>query len=520
MGGKVKDTELYKIVADFTFGWEYWLGPDDQFLYISPSCKRITGYARDEFERNPSLLPDIIHDKKQQVKDKLSARKNRSSGSEEIEFRIRHKSGQIRWISHISQPVFLPDRSYAGRRASNRDITDKKEIEEALRNSEELHRATLNNISDAVFLTADDGNFTFVCPNVHVIFGYSQEEVWKLGNIRCLLGKDIYDPEQLQEKKELPNIDCVIHDCRGRKHYLAVSVKQVSIYGATVLYVCRDLTEKKKAEEQAKLHQLQLIQADRLKSLGVLVAGVAHEINNPNFIIQSNIGLFEDFVKGIMPVLDEYQRDNGSFSIGRRTYTELRDEVSEYITAVKDSTERISHIVKSLKEFAGHESAEMLEKVNLILVVKAAVTLASNFIKKSTDFFSVDYPEFLPAIRGNFQRLVQVVLNLIENACQALPDKSRAINIRFKNNTGVKSITLIVEDEGSGISEENLGRIKDPFFTTKRERGGTGLGLSVSSSIVEEHGGTLEFYSSDSEGTRAYLTLPAETGAVHFEERG
>ena len=125
------------------------------------------------------------------------------------------------------------------------------EAYQALRESEELHRATLSNISDAVFITDDDGVFTFICPNVDVIFGYLPDEVRAMGRISRLLGEALYDPAELTARGEIRNIECEATSKSGERRSLLIHLKAVSIQGGTVLYSCRDVTERKQAEEAA-----------------------------------------------------------------------------------------------------------------------------------------------------------------------------------------------------------------------------------------------------------------------------
>lgn len=140
-------------------------------------------------------------------------------------------------------------------------------------------------------------------------------------------------------------------------------------------------------------------------------------------------------------------------------------------------------------------------------VLHRSITLLSHFIGKFTDNFTVDYGENLPAVTGNPQKLSQVFINLIQNACQALPDKSRYICIKSYYSRSENRVVVEVADEGTGIPEKQLEKIREPFFTTKRADG-TGLGLAVSSTIIEKHNGSLEFYSEENTGTRARVTLP------------
>jgi PAS domain S-box-containing protein len=129
------------------------------------------------------------------------------------------------------------------------DITDRVELERDLRRSEELHRVTLNNMTDTVLITDESGAYTYVCPNVHFIFGYRAEEIRELGTIDDLLGPDLFDREELAERGVLKNIECTATDEAGREHTLLVNVREVSIQDGTLLYSCRDITKRKQREE-------------------------------------------------------------------------------------------------------------------------------------------------------------------------------------------------------------------------------------------------------------------------------
>ncbi|MFC7228631.1 GAF domain-containing protein [Salinirubellus salinus] len=129
------------------------------------------------------------------------------------------------------------------------DITDRVELERDLRRSEELHRVTLNNMTDTVLITDESGAYTYVCPNVHFIFGYRAEEIRELGTIDDLLGADLFDREELAERGVLKNIECTATDKAGREHTLLVNVREVSIQDGTLLYSCRDITKRKQREE-------------------------------------------------------------------------------------------------------------------------------------------------------------------------------------------------------------------------------------------------------------------------------
>jgi PAS domain S-box-containing protein len=394
---------------------------------------------------------------------------------------------------------------------SYKNITDYRKYVEALQHSEALHRITLASISDAVFITDDDGHFVYVSPSVETVFGYTEQEILWFDNISALLGEGFFDPEALGRRGEISNIELGVRDKRGRTHVLMVNVKKVAIETGTLLITCRDITEKREAEQEAKLKHEQLVQAGKMVSLGILVSGVAHEVNNPNNYIMLNTQLLSRLWDGAAPVLERYYEDNGDFVLGGLDYSQVRDRAPGLFKSVLDGSGRIKRIVQDLKDYARHDSSDMSQAVYVNSVLKHSLNLMANQIRKSTDHFSVEYDHGRPLVRGNYQKIEQVIINLVQNACEALPDKERPISVTTSMDWTEGAVVVTVADGGLGICEEDLPHVTDPFFTTKRDIGGTGLGLSVSHKIVSEHDGTLEFRPRPGGGTLAVLTLPAET---------
>ena len=281
--------------------------------------------------------------------------------------------------------------------------------------------------------------------------------------------------------------------------------------GTPVAYdgLINDITDLKKAQAAEALRTRQLIQADKLASLGILVSGIAHEINNPNNFIMLNIQLFSRIWKDIAPILDAYYKENGDFVIAGMQYSTSKEKIGQSLDGVLKGAERIQNITKNLTEFAKADSNTFNEGVEINKVVELAVLITGNLIRKSTNNFKVEYGQNLPLIRGNAQQLEQVVINLITNACQSLKDPSASITIATFYNAQRNEVRVKVEDQGIGIKPEDLKHIMDPFFTTKRDMGGTGLGLSVSFNIVKSHGGTLVLNSKPGQGSTALVSLPA-----------
>ncbi len=280
-------------------------------------------------------------------------------------------------------------------------------------------------------------------------------------------------------------------------------------HGNPIYYdgLINDLTSLKKAEEAAEIRKQQLIQTEKMASLGVLISGIAHEINNPNNYILLNIQLFQKIWKDIQPILEDYFKENGDFVLAGMLYSRASQKINHSLEGILSGSVRIQKIVSSLTDYAKLDSGKLDEDVDVNKVVDMAVTITNNMIQKSTSKFSIKYEKNLPKIKGNSQQLEQVAINLITNACQSLKNRNGSIKVV----TGIdqnNSLTIKVEDEGVGIKEKNLKHIMDPFYTTKRDSGGTGLGLSISYNIIKNHNGDLSLKSESGKGTTALVSLP------------
>ncbi len=287
-----------------------------------------------------------------------------------------------------------------------------------------------------------------------------------------------------------------------------MSAIMLLVLGGAVIWNRSLSREVARRSQELQVRQQQLIQADKMTSLGVLVSGVAHEINNPSSLLLLNLPIMKDTFQDIEDILEKYFEEHGEFSVGGLEYSRMRHEIPLLLDDMLAGAQRIRRIVNDLRDFARQEPADMSDDVDLNGIVATAIRLVNNTINESTDHFEVVYEENLPPFRGNAQRIEQVVINLIVNACHSLPSRDKVIRVTTSLNQAKGNLVLKVQDQGVGIEGEQLSRLCDPFYTTKRERGGTGLGLSVSASIVQDHGGSLEFSSNPGEGTKVTLKLP------------
>jgi PAS domain S-box-containing protein len=396
------------------------------------------------------------------------------------------------------------------------EIIDRVQAEEALSESEEKYRTILHSIQEAYYEVDLAGNLTFFNDSLCRHLKYSKDELMGMNNRQFTSNESVErvyktfnSVFKTGEAATAFDWEMVAKD--GTKKFVELSVSLIrDAEGRPIGFrgVARDISERKKAEEQANLHQQQLMQASKMVALGTLVSGVAHEVNNPNNFIMLNSPILKEAWENAMPILEKYYEENGDFILGGMKYTEMRANIPTLFSGISDGAKRIKHIVDELKNYVRDNTADLTQSVDISAVLKSAVSLLANMIKNSTNRFSIKYGNNVPLLKGNFQRLEQVMINLIQNACQALPDSKKGIFVSAEFDKKRSNILVNIRDEGMGIPAEKLMNVTDPFFTTKHESGGVGLGLSISSKIIEEHGGSMHFESEMGAGTAVEIRLP------------
>ena len=395
----------------------------------------------------------------------------------------------------------------------------KHAVEQQLR-MEQRFRTMADFTYDWGYWLGQDGSFNYISPSCERITGYSAEEF----NANPDLLRTIVHPNESEEVfrhlagepagAESTQLEFRIVTKSGEDRWISHACRWVENQEGNRLGTRasnRDITSHKHYEEQERQHMEELAQADKMITLGTLVSGVAHEINNPTNFISLNTPLLREMWTGARPVLDVYYRDKGEFFVGRFRYSLLRERMDELLDGVSEGADRIKHIVRNLKDFARPDPSTMEQQVDVNQVLANAVALLANMIKKATSHFQVRYGRGLPEITGSPQKLEQVMVNLIQNALEALPDRSKELHVATRYDRRRGAIFVQIRDQGRGIPPELLSRIRDPFYTSRRREGGTGLGLSIAERIVKAHDGELSFSSRVGRGTTVRVILKASS---------
>lgn len=281
-----------------------------------------------------------------------------------------------------------------------------------------------------------------------------------------------------------------------------------------VARISEDVTEEKRMRKEAEYHLQQIVQADKMASLGEVVAGVAHEINNPNSFIAYNVPLLEETWKAFEPIISDYASTHPEWRKGALSLDEFRIEMREIIEAIGIGSNRISSVVSNLKDFARTDEGIAARPVRINEVIEKTLTIVGAQLRQQASRVDVSLADNLPSIYGHLQKLEQVMANLLLNAAHALPAKDEGrISVATRYIERLGSVLIEIEDNGKGIKTEHMSRIFEPFFTTRRAKGGTGLGLSVSYGLVREHGGIIGALSRPGIGSRFTVYLPVEREA-------
>lgn len=468
--------------------------PNWPMITVSQGCEALTGCTKIEFETNSVLWGEIIHPEDYQRVCSVINKAVKENNLFELEYRILSKNDGVRLVWERGETIdsMLDDEKIL--EGFITDVTDFKRAEQELVRSHAFSEAIVNSVVEAVITIDDSGHIKNINKVAQTMFGYSVDEV-KSQNVKVLMpnanaGKhDQYLDDY--SKNHQSNIIVKGRELEAKRKdgslfpiHLSVSKIQSD---EEVLFVClvRDITQQRSSEDQKRMHIEQIAHADRLNSLGEMAAGIAHEVNQP----LTAISLFAQSGKSLSEK-GQYER-----------LPEIFEKLSQHSRRAGAVLERMQVMTKQ-----GQRQREVIDcKVLIDEVAKLAEPDArmrdiSIHVSSHHDNISV----FVDRVQ-----IQQVLLNLLRNGMQAMESVSlnngNVIEIITKS-LSEECIQISVVDSGCGLSSSMTDKLFSPFASTKKN--GIGIGLSISKSIVEEHGGTIHYAKNTSAGSVFYFMLP------------
>ncbi|MEG3990334.1 PAS domain S-box protein [Microcoleus sp. S28C3] len=549
--------QLTQCAIDRSADAVFWIGPDGKFLYVNDAACSSLGYSAAE------LLSMTVHDINPdfpQTAWSLHWKVLKRCGSVNIEVHHLTKYGRIFPVEITIDHLEFNGKEYQC--AFARDISERKRIEAALREREEEFRSLVSSIPGAVYRCSAAGrsSLTFISSGIEAISGYPadnfmQKPVQAFPSI--VHPNDVQHIETTIDRaiktKQPYTLEYRLIHCDGNVRWVAEKGQAIFTAAGQVLSLngaIFDMTERKAAEDALRLSeaiannraqqleialkelretQAHLIHTEKMSSLGQMVAGVAHEINNPVSFIYGNISYASQYIRDLLQLVELYQKHYPQPAVEIQQCIDnidlgfLREDLLKILSSMKMGADRIREIVLSLRNFSRLDGS-VKKPINLHEGIDNTLIILHNKLRARGDSPEIkvikDYGK-LPLIECYAGQLNQVFMNLLSNSIDALEDachqKRRAavgddweptISIRTEA-LNENSICIRIADNAIGMTEDVRSRLFDPFFTTKPMGKGTGLGLAISYRIVvEKHAGALSCRSALGEGTEFAIEIP------------
>ena len=456
-----KSEEKFRMLVDYTYDWEYWINPDETIRHTTPSCERITGYTAKEFAKEKGLLKKIIHPDDSHALDHHMTREFTRPQPGAVDFRIIHRNGDIRWIGHVCQPIYNGQGGFIGRRASNRDITERKRAEAALQESEHRHAMLLDAIPDMIFVISRDG--------IYRDFRASEKAALLIPPDQ-IIGKSIRDTgfsRELAEEIHQHILRAIeTNTLQKFEYYLTIpqGIRQfeariVALNNNEVLGIVRDITERKLMESALR---------EVNKKLNLLSSITRHDIRNQLLALTAYLELSKE-------------------TLGDAAKT------SEYIIKEERAANAIERQIVFTKEYQ-----DLGVKDPVWHTVSSCLKLAVTTLPVR-DIHVVDEIEGLEIFADPL--FEKVFYNLIDNALRYGGPKMTTI--RFSHQESGKGLLILVEDDGVGITTEDKKRLFERGFGHH-----TGLGLFLSREILSITGITITESGEPGRGARFEIIVP------------
>ncbi|MCX5880903.1 MAG: PAS domain S-box protein, partial [Deltaproteobacteria bacterium] len=466
----------------------------------NPAACSFYGYARDELTakkiRDISMLPtDVIFQKIALIK---------SNQQDHFFFHHRQSSGQVREVEVFVCPVRIKGKTFLF--SVLHDITERRQAEQRTVEVSEFIQKIFDASPLGIIAYERSGQCIMVNKAAARIIGTSCEAVlqqnfnyldsWKESGLLAAA----YEVLQTNQPRE--NLELHIVTTFGKDVMLNCSLISFSSANKPhLLLIGQDISRQKQADEA-------LLQSQKLASIGLLVAGIAHEINNPNGFIIFNLPILRDYLQEMMPIVDDYMADHQNRSLFGRPYEDFRKDLFKLLDNVEHGAQRINATVSGLKDFSRKREKLELRRVALKPVIENAVSLCREEIRKNVKSLHLVVPENLPPILTDPEAVEQILVNLLINAAHASDKEESWIKLCVSAHSGKTGCCIIaIDDNGCGMDETTLKRIFDPFYTRKTSVQGTGLGLYICQSLVEGLRGRIEVESQPDQGSSFKLIL-------------
>ncbi len=471
----------------------YVLDTEGRTTFVNPAAARISGFAPEEMIGIGQH--DLIHHSRADGTPYprtecpiYSAFKDGQvhQVSDEVFWR---KDGSCFPVEYVSTPI-LEDGKIVGAVVSFRDITKRRQAQDALRESEERYRRIFDASYDAIFLlAADDGSILDVNEEACRMLGFSRDELMAM-SAYDLHPREVHELEEFwtkvreQGRWKTEKLSCLTVGGAASPAQLSASTI-VSEGRDCILVIAHDMRRRVQAEQRVRKIQSDLHHVSRLSAMGEMASGMAHELNQPLTAVMN-------YVQASRRIL-ESAGDGAS------------DKVADYMDKAVAQAARAGEIIRGLRKFVEKGEADRsFEDINVIVEEASRLALAAGAAENIV--FDTSLADDLPSILVDKIQIQQVAFNLVRNAVEALAD-SRDRNLTVATRPSEeRSIEVAVRDSGPGLSEEISGRLFQSFVTTKPE--GMGVGLSICRSIVEDHGGRLWAEPNRERGMTFRFTLP------------
>jgi PAS domain S-box-containing protein len=463
-----------------------------KIIEYNKGAEKLFGWNREEVLNKENVsITDIPEDHDRGIQKEI-ARRARTEGVCELEMDRVRKNGNIFPALTIVTANRDPSGRITGFVEIVRDLTRRRHLERELRETKEFLENIMESSVDGVVTTDLKGKVTYLNRAMEDMIKTPREEI--LGeHISLYYAKGIQEARKimalLREKERAESYEIEVKTKDGRELAILCSLflvrdQEEQIIGTAGIF--KDVTEQKRLEAELKEAQAHLVEASKMRALGELVAGVAHELNNPLMASQT-----------ILQVIFKNLHDG----CPNRDRLEL----------VRKCNDRIEKIVEHLRGFS-RQTKPQFEALDVNQALQDALMITGQQLLDHNIKIVRQLSKDLPKVMGDSNQLEQVFLNLISNARDAMEaiegPKELTIRSLFTEDLGSPSVLVSIKDSGVGIPEENLDKVFEPFFTTKTVGRGTGLGLSLCFGIVEAHGGRIEIKSQPGKGTEVKVLLP------------